>query len=145
MAGTKARMTNRPLVECFFPLFGLGVGFFLAVFLQIVLPTTGLVSGIAKLWVLLFAAYGWMIVTIIRGKRLECGGRYSLDDLEFEIRHKTTQRYILIVLVVPVVLVISVIFLMSGDWALSAGLILITFVSLIGEIGWGNPLKLVGR
>src|SRR5436190_23708905 len=77
----------RSPVNCLSPVIGIFVGSLFGWFLHFVIRQSDTTADVAvRIFMTMFAAFGWAVTTVINGKKLHCGGTERIDK-------ETRQRY----------------------------------------------------
>jgi len=127
---------SNPL-NCFKPLVAIACAFGLGWILHLLLD--GGVEPLdlgARLLVLVFGTVGWAVGVVFRGGAIHCGGTRKPAATD-------KRRYYILSLVGLVLLIAGSVALAKKNWLVYFGSILVLIALLVGEVGWGKPLRFI--
>ena len=126
------------IARCFIPVLGIFLGLLLGWILHFLVDVADpSIDLLLRLNTFLFGVAGWAAATVMQGKKLHCGGTLPSDEID-------TRRYAVLFLACLFFFILSVVLAVKGLPWLGYPVALVLVSLLIGEIGWGNPLRLIG-
>ncbi|MGA2660012.1 MAG: hypothetical protein ABSH34_21125 [Verrucomicrobiota bacterium] len=142
---------SKRVLRCLSPLLCPSLGFIIGVVLSLFLPSGGWWGVGSKLLMVCYGLQGWAVAAcFVQRRRLSCGGTDGIGDADWP---RYSQRYSVGLAIVSAGFILSTIGLLGAGhehgWLLVLGFVIffsclpVTFIVLVGEMGWEDPWKAV--